>query len=166
MNAGNIVVVQASSAFVPIFTFFMLCGLKVLQCAIWLIGWSVGLIDWLFDWMNPWLTHSFTGQLYFDSFTWQYRTIWHVCVQSHAMGSHIQPSCYNKRRLRWFVKRTHPRGLCNIGYPSETHLKPISHKISCAHNVFSGCLIVLKFYTEHGSDTAVLWAKFQNDWTI
>ena len=30
----------------------------------------------------------------------------------------------------------------------------------------SGCAIILKFCTEHGSMTAVLQAKFQNDWAI
>ena len=33
-----------------------------------------------------------------------------------------------------------------------------------AHNLFLSCSIVLIFCTEHGSDTAVLWAKYQKDW--
>ena len=55
-------------------------------------------------------------------------------------------------------------GLCNIGNPSETHLKPKSHKIFFAINLFSLYSIILEFCTEHGSDTAVLCAKFQNNW--
>ena len=41
-----------------------------------------------------------------------------------------------------------------------------SHEILFAHNLFISYLIALKFCTEHGSDTAVLCAKFQNDWTV
>ena len=46
---------------------------------------------------------------------------------------------------------------------------PIEHKsckISCAHNSFLNHETVLKCCTEHGSDTAVLCAKFQHDLTI
>ena len=53
--------------------------------------------------------------------------------------------------------------LCNIGYPSETHLELKSHEISLVHNIRFKCLIDLKFCTGHGSDTAVLCAKFQGD---
>ena len=56
--------------------------------------------------------------------------------------------------------------LCNIGYPSETHLKLKSREYSFVHNICLGYPIILKFYTEHGSDTAVLCAKFQNAWII
>ena len=38
------------------------------------------------------------------------------------------------------------------------------HKNIVTHNYFYGCLIILKFSTEHGSNTAVLFAKFQNEW--
>ena len=54
--------------------------------------------------------------------------------------------------------------LCNIGYLSGAHFKPKSCEISFARNLFLGYSIILKFCTEHGSDTAVLCAKFQNDW--
>ena len=46
------------------------------------------------------------------------------------------------------------------------HLKPKSREISFAHKSFISHLIVLKFCSEHGSDTSVLCAKFQTDWTI
>ena len=36
-------------------------------------------------------------------------------------------------------------------------------QISFAHNLFRGCPNVLKLCIEHGSNTAVLWEKFQND---
>ena len=57
-------------------------------------------------------------------------------------------------------------GECNIRYPYETHLKLKSREISLAVNLFLSCQIILKFCTEHGNDTAVLCAKFQNDLTI
>ena len=55
--------------------------------------------------------------------------------------------------------------LCNIGCPSETPLKLKSRENSFAHDFFIRYPIVWKFCTGHGSDTAVLCAKFQNDWT-
>ena len=54
--------------------------------------------------------------------------------------------------------------LCNIGYPSETHLKSKSRKISFVHILFINHPIVSIFCTEHGTDSAVLCEKFQNDW--
>ena len=57
------------------------------------------------------------------------------------------------------------RVLCNIGFLPDTHHKPKSREISFAHNLSISYQIVLKFCTEYGSDTAVLRAKFQNDWT-
>ena len=51
-----------------------------------------------------------------------------------------------------------------MGYQSETHPKLKSREISFVHNVRFSCPIFLKFCTEHGSITAVLCAKFQNDW--
>ena len=41
--------------------------------------------------------------------------------------------------------------LCNIGYPSETHVKPNSSEISFVHNLFLSYSIVYKFFfTLHG----------------
>ena len=67
--------------------------------------------------------------------------------------------------MKWASVRpaTYAGVLCNIGYPSETHLKLKSRDISFVHNIRFHCPIGLKFCTEHGSDTAVLCAKFQND---
>ena len=48
-----------------------------------------------------------------------------------------------------------PGVLCNIWYPSETHRKLGSHKISFAHNLFIRYPIVLKFCTEHGVDATL-----------
>ena len=58
-----------------------------------------------------------------------------------------------------------PGALCNMGYPSEMHLDLKPCEALFAHNLFCSCPIVLKFGTEHGNDTAMLCAKFQNDWT-
>ena len=55
--------------------------------------------------------------------------------------------------------------VANVGYPSEICLKLNSRKISSFRNLFLSCAIILKFCTEHGSDTAMLCANFQNDWT-
>ena len=44
-------------------------------------------------------------------------------------------------------------------------LKLKSHEFSFYHNLSFSCQIILKFCSEHGSTTAVLCAKFQNDLT-
>ena len=49
---------------------------------------------------------------------------------------------------------------------SETHLKLKSHEISFIHNIHISYQIVLQFCTEHGSITAVLCAKLQNNLII
>ena len=51
--------------------------------------------------------------------------------------------------------------LCNIGYPSETRLKPKYREISFVYNLLHSQPIVLKFCREH--DIAVNGANF-NDW--
>ena len=56
--------------------------------------------------------------------------------------------------------------LCNIGYPSEIHLKLKSRETLFAHNSCFIWPIALKFCSQHGSITAVLYAGFQTDWTI
>ena len=43
------------------------------------------------------------------------------------------------------------------------HLKLKSREILFAHNSLLSWQIVLKFCTEHGSNTAVLCANFEND---
>ena len=47
-----------------------------------------------------------------------------------------------------------------MGYHSETHLELKSHVILFADNLLLKSPIVLKFCTEHGSDTAMLCTKF------
>ena len=56
-------------------------------------------------------------------------------------------------------------GFCNIGYPTETQLKLKSREVSFVHNFVLCCSIVLKCYSEHGSDTTMRCATFQNDRT-
>ena len=53
--------------------------------------------------------------------------------------------------------------LCNIGYPSETHLKLKSRENSFVHNIRFNCPIGLKFCTDHDSAIVVLCIKFQSD---
>ena len=52
--------------------------------------------------------------------------------------------------------------LCNKGYTSETQLNPNFAKSGLPITYF---LIIQTFCTERGSDTAVLCAKFEIDWT-
>ena len=47
----------------------------------------------------------------------------------------------------------------NIGYPSETHLKPKSHEVSFVQNIHLSCQAVLEMCAEHGSNITVFSAK-------
>ena len=62
------------------------------------------------------------------------------------------------------TKSLSPGDCCNIEQPSETHLKLTSHQNSFFDDIHVNCQIILKICTEHGSTTAMLCAKFQNDW--
>ena len=55
-------------------------------------------------------------------------------------------------------------GLCNMGNPSETHLKLKSCEFSSVYNIRFSRPIVLKFCTECSNITALPCAKFQNNW--
>ena len=68
----------------------------------------------------------------------------------------------NFASLKW-VSNKYP---ILLWYPPETHLKLKYREISFVHNIFSNCLIVLKFYTWHGSDIAVFCIKYQDGWII
>ena len=57
-------------------------------------------------------------------------------------------------------------GGCHMENPAELLVPLKSRKVSFVHNFILDCRIVLKFYTEHGCDTAVLCVKFYNDWTF
>ena len=84
-----------------------------------------------------------------DLFIWQhyFSRGWSCPPCPHANLRILRSQCY------WH----------NIGNPTETHIK--SREISFAHSYSFSYPIMLKFCTEHGSITAVLCAKFQNDWT-
>ena len=55
------------------------------------------------------------------------------------------------------------RGCCHIKYPFKTRRKFHSRQKSFAHKLFFNCRICLRFCTEYGSDTAMLYTKFRND---
>ena len=57
-------------------------------------------------------------------------------------------------------------GWYNIGYLSETHLNLKFCNMSFIQNTHFRSQIILTFCTEHGRDTAMLCAKFQNDLMI
>ena len=59
-----------------------------------------------------------------------------------------------------------PAGSCNIGYPSETHIKEKSRENSFFRDIRYIGPIGWTIWTEHGGDTAVLSVKFKNDWVI
>ena len=52
--------------------------------------------------------------------------------------------------FQFFSSEICQRALCDMGYPSETHLIHKSHEISFGHNLFFNYLVVLKSCTEHG----------------
>ena len=64
----------------------------------------------------------------------------------------------------WLIMN--PGVQCNTVYPSETRHKLKFREISFVRNTCVICPNALNFCTKHGSDTAMLCAKFQNDWII
>ena len=80
---------------------------------------------------------------------------------------------YNIRIITGFRLLVHkPNTDCDMAwnccirwYPSETHLMLKSREISFLLDIHLIWEIVLKFCTEHGSNTTVLYAKVQNDFT-
>ena len=85
------------------------------------------------------------------------------------VGDLLMPkySCYGSfkatRTVMGLSRTQNTETCCNIWH-HKTHLKLKFCKISLVHNIHFGCSVFLKLCTEHGSDTAVLCAKFQNDW--
>ena len=72
--------------------------------------------------------------------------------------------CFIKK---WFhTILYHFKGCCNriVRYTSETHPKPKTFENLLIHNIHFRCSVILKFCTEHGNITAMLWTKFQNNW--
>ena len=57
----------------------------------------------------------------------------------------------------------YPGGCYNTGYPSLRNSS--QGQMLFPHNLFLICSVIVNFCTEHGSDTAMLCAKFQNDLT-
>ena len=76
---------------------------------------------------------------------------WHMKVRSVTKHKSSDPS---------------PKALCNMEYPSETHLTPKSCEISITHNSSLNYPIVFIFCIQHDSISIVLCAKFQTDWKI
>ena len=78
------------------------------------------------------------------------------------LGVDLNFSC---RQYHWDICHKELGVLCNMRHPSKTRLGPKSREVSFAHNLSLNYPLVLKFCTEHGSRTAVLCSKFQNNRT-
>ena len=65
----------------------------------------------------------------------------------------------NLKYNRFESTKSTPGVLYNIGYTSETHLKLRPREISFAHNIRLNNPIVLQFWKEHASITAVLCSR-------
>ena len=79
-------------------------------------------------------------------------------IFSKTTSWYAMPGFWGKGQLAWDAVQ--------YRYPSETRLKLKSRKKSFVHNIGLNNPIVLKCWTEHGSITVVLCAKFQDDWAI
>ena len=98
--------------------------------------------------------------------------LWHISIEGNEfvkwlhdrLSPHHLLSTISPAGLHGRHKSQLPGSLCNIGYPSETHLKLKSRHVSFADILLRSCLIVVNFCIEHGSDTAVLCARSQNDY--
>ena len=83
------------------------------------------------------------------------------CISSNQLQDKYDKSssliCYNHNIWGMHL-------LCKIGYPSETHLKLKSRKISIVRDIRLNNSISLEFCTERGSITAVLFTKRRDVW--
>ena len=59
---------------------------------------------------------------------------------------------------------THEPGAVQYRVSIRTRLQLKCCEISFVHNIHCCCKVALKFCTEHGNITALICAKFQNDW--
>ena len=70
-------------------------------------------------------------------------------------------NCWHSQQL--FTTKT---GVITISENlSQIHLKNFLYKNLLADSTNFSCTIILKFYTKHGSNTVIVCANFQNDWT-
>ena len=99
------------------------------------------------------------------SFQYQLLQFHEMSVKSYATKLGVQS--YN-----WEILHTNHANLLRRGvaiYDRDPPKPQASERESCeisfAHDICLSCSIVLKFHTEHGSDTAILCAKFYNDCT-
>ena len=74
--------------------------------------------------------------------------------QMVANTNHTQSTpavCVDNCAQQYICTLFYPGVLCNKGYPSETHLKPVCREISFVHNIHLNNPIVLQFCIECGS---------------
>ena len=91
--------------------------------------------------------------------------IWNTVEIVSKMGP---ASLYIICSRSWMIprsKRHVTRGCCNMGLSSETHLQLKSCEISPVFNIMFNFQIVFCVHIGHGNDTALLWARCQNDLT-
>ena len=79
-------------------------------------------------------------------------TLVQVMAWCHQATSHYLSQCW-------------PRSMSPNGVTRPQRVKHKSVEFSYAHILHFSCQIILKFCTQHGSITAMLCAKFQNDLT-
>ena len=81
----------------------------------------------------------------------------------------VQVMAWCRQATSHYLSQCWPRSLSPYGVTRPQWVKLKSCEISFAHNIHFNCRIILKFYTEHGnisiSISAMLCAKFQNDWS-
>ena len=83
-----------------------------------------------------------------------------IPVKCPISADQAQSSSPQKATIKCTISlHNQPGGCCNQEYPSENHLMT---EISIVCNLFVRDPIILKCFTKHDSDTAVLCAKLQN----
>ena len=101
-----------------------------------------------------------------------YSNLWKLICQFNCLFSHTQKQTSTCSLCRENPPVTGGPPQCfsmTNGHKGLLHISPKlilnSIKISSGHILFLSLSIISKFCTEHGSYTAMLCAKFQNDWT-
>ena len=103
-------------------------------------------------------SHLYNGVSYAGKTSSSYVNDWQLNRNGNIYSKLTSVIIYLDQWVQWY-----PVTFCIISYCFETQLKELSWNLF-VHNINLSCPIILKFCTKHGSGTAMLCAKFRNDW--
>ena len=118
-------------------------------------------------WVISFFIHLFQGS--FPRWYWVKHMIWTRVNRSvpnyHKVPFTLKSVYYSSDVFHCMEIFSISAGCYKTGYSSADHLKGKLREISCIHNFWRSCPIVLRLCIEIGATTAVFCAKCQYSWT-